>query len=73
VTEQLKKAIRDDGRTLNALAQAAGIDHASLWRFMAGQRDLHLATADALCRALRLGLAPMPEEPAPAPKGRKGK
>jgi transcriptional regulator with XRE-family HTH domain len=56
VTDQLKEAIRRSGESLNHLGRRAGVDDGSLSRFIRGERDLTLATADRLCKALGLKL-----------------
>lgn len=48
---QLRGAIRADGRSLHAIAQAAGVHYASLHRFMRN-KDLLLDTAERLFRAV---------------------
>jgi plasmid maintenance system antidote protein VapI len=56
MTDQLKKAIAKSGLTINGLAVASGIPQPVLHRFMAGERDLKLATADKLATYLGLKL-----------------
>ncbi|MEW6250094.1 MAG: helix-turn-helix domain-containing protein [Planctomycetota bacterium] len=51
-----REAIERDGRTLPAIARAAGIDRALLWRFVTGRRDCTTGTLDALLRGLGLRL-----------------
>jgi transcriptional regulator with XRE-family HTH domain len=58
LVDQLRTAIRESGQTLTALAGASGVGKDRLSRFMRGQRDLTLAAAEKLCRALHLHLAP---------------
>jgi hypothetical protein len=41
----LKQAVIDSGLTLYAIAKSAGIDRASLLRFMSGERTLRLPHA----------------------------
>jgi hypothetical protein len=71
VVEQLRQAIRDSGKGLNALGAECGVDGGRLSRFMRGERDLTLEGAAAVCKALGLYLAR--ESAAPEPKRRKGK
>jgi transcriptional regulator with XRE-family HTH domain len=59
VIEQLREAIRRDGRSLNKLAQASGVGDDQLSRFMGGKRSLTLPAVEKICRALRLGLLPL--------------
>ena len=47
-----------DGRSLYALADACDIARGTLSRFVRGERDLTLGTADRLCAALDLELRP---------------
>jgi transcriptional regulator with XRE-family HTH domain len=68
VVEQLRDAIRQDGRSLNQIGKASGVDAARLSRFMRGERDLTLEAADKVCQVLHLRLAPYgPAKPAVAP------
>ena len=55
----IRRAIKADGRTLYRLALDTGVDVAVLQRFMRGQRGVTLATAEKLCRAVRLELRPV--------------
>ena len=52
ITQALLHAIEKDGRSLNAIAKAAGADAGQLSRFTRGKRSLTLSTADALIQAL---------------------
>ena len=38
------------------LAEKAGVDQAVIWRFLNGERDIRLETADRLCEVLGLEL-----------------
>ncbi len=58
-TDMLRRAIKDDDRTVFRIATEAGVSHTILSRFMAGQRGLNTATLDRVCRVLRLGLRPV--------------
>ena len=53
-SELLKQSIRDSGRSVDAVASDAGLSPALVAGFMAGDRDIHMATADKLARALGL-------------------
>jgi hypothetical protein len=53
-SEMLKQAIRDSGRSVESVASDAGLSPALLAGFMAGDRDIHMTTADKLARALGL-------------------
>lgn len=52
----LKAAIKASGLTHYAVAKLAEVSPAQIDRFMAGERDLRLATAAAIASALGLGL-----------------
>ena len=47
---QLKKAIQDSGKSVNAIAVESGIPQPVLHRFVKGDRDLTLTTAEKLLR-----------------------
>jgi len=48
ITDQLQEAIEGYG-SIYAVARDSGVSQPSIHRFMAGERDLRLATADTLC------------------------
>jgi hypothetical protein len=56
VTESLRQAIRDTGETLYRVAKDSGVAYASLYRFMASQRDISCPNIDKLCRYLGMRL-----------------
>lgn len=56
LSEQLRVAVRESGRSLNLLAEATGVDVASLSRFMRGQSTLRLDATDRLAEHLGLSL-----------------
>jgi hypothetical protein len=56
LSEQLREAIRRDGRSLYRLALDTGVNHTQLERFMRGERGLTLDTAGLVCEVLGLGL-----------------
>ena len=56
MAEQLKKAIRHSGKTVNAIAVESGIPQPVLHRFVKGDRDLTLTTAEKLLRYFKLEL-----------------
>lgn len=60
LTTTLRAAIERDGRSVYRLCKDAGIDQASLSRFISGERGLTLESADKLAAALRLKLQPLP-------------
>jgi transcriptional regulator with XRE-family HTH domain len=49
---QLRQAIRDDGRSLNKLAEAAGLDAGRLSRFLRAERDITFEAGCQLAEAL---------------------
>ncbi len=55
--DAIRDAIRADSRTIYRLSLDSGVSQAVLGRFMRGERDLNLRTADRVCRALGLKLA----------------
>lgn len=60
LSDELLAAIADDPRCVYALARDAGIQEASLRRFVARQRSLTLESADKLTEALGLKLVRKP-------------
>ncbi len=57
--ELIREAIRQDGRSMYQLWQDSGVNSAVLLRFMAGERDMNLRTADKVCQVLGLELRPI--------------
>lgn len=56
LTEVLRSTMADCGMTRYQLSQMTGINQSALGRFLHGERDLQLATADLLAEALGLEL-----------------
>lgn len=54
IAEQLRRAIEQSGKSRYRIAQESGVAEAVLSRFMSGERDLKLETANRLCAALGL-------------------
>lgn len=52
----IRSAIQTDGRSAYQLWKDSGVAQAILSRFIRGERDLTLGTADRLCRELNLEL-----------------
>ncbi len=52
----IRDRIRKDGRTIYRLALDCEVNQAVLGRFMRGERDMNLRTAEKVCRALGLEL-----------------
>ena len=58
ISQRLKKAIESSKKTRYAIAVGSGVDHAVLRRFMRGERDIKLTTAENLAEFLELELTP---------------
>ena len=58
LSDQLKTIIRDSGQSLYEIAKESGVGLPVLFRFMVGQRDIRLATANKLVDYLDLELKP---------------
>ena len=58
MADALRRAVRDSGLTVNAVAAAAGVAQPVLFRFMTGERDLTLRTAQKLADHFGLELGP---------------
>ena len=56
LTNALQNAIGESRMSLNALSKLSGVDRGQLCRFMAGERDFQLTTAEKLCKVLGLAL-----------------
>jgi DNA-binding phage protein len=56
IAEQLRQAVRADGRGLARLSRDSGVAYAVLSRFMHGQRDITLRTAERVCKPLGIDL-----------------
>ena len=54
----LRKAVEATGQPIAAIARKAGIAQPMLYRFMTGERDITLRTADKLAACLDLELRP---------------
>jgi hypothetical protein len=48
LADQLREAIENSGRSINSIALAAGVPQPVLQRFVSGERDIRLETADKL-------------------------
>ena len=57
LSEALRAAIRESDRSVYQIAQDAGISQIVISRFLSGQRDIRLRTADKLAEVLRVKLA----------------
>ena len=56
LVDQLRRAIRDDGRSLYAVAKAAELRISPLQRFMRKEHGITADSADRLCEALGLSI-----------------
>jgi DNA-binding phage protein len=54
LSELLKRAIRERAESVDQIAQEAGLSPELLARFLAGEHDIHMATADKLANTLGL-------------------
>jgi hypothetical protein len=52
LSDQLRKAVLNSGLTRYRVAVDAQVDHAVLRRFLSGERDIKLQTADRLAEYL---------------------
>ena len=55
--EALRKAIRDSTQPADEIAEKAHLSPLALSKFVAGERDIHLETADRLAEVLGIKLA----------------
>lgn len=56
LADVLRKRIDSSGESLNAIAKASGVAYSILYRFLSGERDLTLTSAEKVCRYLNLKL-----------------
>lgn len=63
IADQLKNAIRESGKTVNALAVEAGVPQPVLHRFVKGERDLTLTTVQKLADYFGLRLVGRSRKP----------
>jgi plasmid maintenance system antidote protein VapI len=56
LSERLRSTIRKSGKPVYQLAKESGVAHPVIFRFLNGQRDIRLETADKLADALGLRL-----------------
>jgi plasmid maintenance system antidote protein VapI len=52
----LRAAIRGTGKPIYRIAKESGVPQPSILRFMSGERDIRLETAEKLAASLGLGL-----------------
>ena len=73
-SEQLRQAIERSGMSRYAIGQAAGIDKATMSRFMAGKVGLSLESIDKIVDVLRLklvGTVPQDQENGDSPSAKR--
>ena len=56
LSEALKRAIKESGLTVYQIAKEAHVSQIIISRFLSGERDIRMATADKLANALGLKL-----------------
>jgi MoxR-like ATPase len=56
ISEELREAIRASDRSVRQIADDAGLSDELLSRFLSGERDIRMATADKLAETLGLKL-----------------
>jgi transcriptional regulator with XRE-family HTH domain len=54
LSELLRRSVRESGRSVEEIASDARISPIVIAGFVSGERDIHMATADRLARALGL-------------------
>jgi DNA-binding phage protein len=57
LSQALKDALRGSGKSIYQIALDAGVSQIVVSRFLSGERDIRMATADKLAEALGLKLA----------------
>ena len=60
LSQALRDALRASNKSMYQIAQDAGVSQIVLSRFLSGERDIRMATADKLAEALGLKLASAP-------------
>lgn len=56
MSDELRRAVADSGKTLYRVAKDAGVNYSSLHRFMAGRQLPSVPVLDKLCVSLGLKL-----------------
>lgn len=56
LADVLRKRIDSSGESLNKIAKSSGVAYSILYRFLSGERDLTLTSAEKVCRYLNLKL-----------------
>jgi transcriptional regulator with XRE-family HTH domain len=52
IAASLRQAIATSGKSKSQLAKESGVSHPVILRFLSGERDIRLATADKLAAAV---------------------
>jgi transcriptional regulator with XRE-family HTH domain len=77
ISDQLKKAIKQSGFSMNQIAKAADVPRPAISYFLSAkpkqQRDIRLATADKLATFFGLELTETASKPAASPERRRQK
>ncbi len=60
LTQALREALRGSSKSMYQIAQEAGVSQIVVSRFLSGERDIRMATADRLAETLGLKLAGAP-------------
>lgn len=58
LSQALKEALRTSGKSMYQIAQDAGVSPIVVSRFLCGERDIRMATADKLADALGMSMPP---------------
>jgi len=56
IPQALRTAIKQAGKTVYQIAKESGVAHPIILRFLSGERDIRLETAEKLAHALGLEL-----------------
>jgi transcriptional regulator with XRE-family HTH domain len=54
IPQRLRTAIKDAGKSIYRVAKDSGVAHPVILRFMSGERDIRLETAEKLAESLGL-------------------
>jgi hypothetical protein len=57
LSEVLREAIRGSGKSVYQIAKAANVSQIVVSRFLSGERDIRMETADRLAEVLELGVS----------------
>ena len=57
LSETLREAIRSSGKSVYQIAKAANVSQIVVSRFLSGERDIRMETADRLAEVLDLGVS----------------